>query len=136
MKLRIVTPLDVPVDEDGVNALRAEDPSGSFGILQGHADFLTCLVTGVVRWTAQDGTHRYCAVRRGQLSVTGGAVICITTREAVTGADLAALEHNVLARFQADLDAERAEKVSSTRLELLAIRQIVSHLNQAGRNFA
>ena len=55
MKLRIVTPLDVPVDEDGVTALRAEDPSGSFGILQGHADFLTCLVTGVVRWTGQDG---------------------------------------------------------------------------------
>jgi F-type H+-transporting ATPase subunit epsilon len=135
MKLRIVTPLDVPVDEDGVTALRAEDPSGSFGILQGHADFLTCLVTGVVRWTGQDGAHRFCAVRRGQLSVTGGTAISITTREAVTGTDLATLEHNVLTRFQADLDTERAEKVSSTRLELLAIRQIVNHLNPAGHNF-
>jgi F-type H+-transporting ATPase subunit epsilon len=135
MNLRIVTPLDVPVDEDGVSALRAEDPSGGFGILQGHADFLTCLVTGVVRWTARDGTQRFCAVRRGQLFVTGGTAISITTREAVIGTDLTALEHNVLARFQADLDTERAEKVSSTQLELRAIRQIVDHLNPAGRNF-
>ena len=135
MKLRIVTPLDVPVDEDGVSALRAEDPSGNFGILQGHADFLTCLVTGVVRWTAQDGTNRFCAVRRGQLSVTGGIAISIATREAVIGTDLPMLEHNVLTRFQANLDTERAEKVSSTQLELLAIRQIVNHLNPARRNF-
>jgi len=135
MKLCIVTPLSVPVDEDGVTSLRAEDPTGSFGILQGHADFLTSLVTGVVRWTAQDGTRRFCAVRRGLLSVTGGSAISITTREAVTGTDLATLEHNVMARFQTDLDTERAEKVSSTHLELLAIRQIVNHLNPAGRNF-
>jgi len=135
MKLRIMTPLDVPVDEDGVSALRGEDPSGSFGILQGHADFLTCLVTGVVRWTGRDGTHRYCAVRRGQLCITGGDAIAITTRQAVTGSDLATLESNVLTRFQAELETGRAEKVSSTRLELLAIRQIVNHLSPAGRNF-
>jgi len=135
MKLRIVTPLDMPVDEDGVTSLRADDPTGSFGILQGHADFLTSLVTGVVRWTAQDGTCRYCAVRRGQLAVTGGTAISITTREAITGTDLATLEHNVLARFQADIDTERAEKVGNTRIELLAIRQIVNHLKPAGRNF-
>ena len=33
MRLRIITPLSVVVDEDGVLALRAEDASGSFGIL-------------------------------------------------------------------------------------------------------
>ena len=33
MKLRIITPLSVVVDEDDVLALRAEDATGSFGIL-------------------------------------------------------------------------------------------------------
>jgi F-type H+-transporting ATPase subunit epsilon len=33
MRLRIVTPLSVVIDEDGVLALRAEDATGSFGIL-------------------------------------------------------------------------------------------------------
>ena len=32
MRLRIITPLSVVVDEDGVLALRAEDATGSFGI--------------------------------------------------------------------------------------------------------
>ncbi len=43
MRLRIVTPLAVVVDESDVTALRAEDESGSFGILPHHADFLTSL---------------------------------------------------------------------------------------------
>jgi F-type H+-transporting ATPase subunit epsilon len=45
MRLRIVTPLSIVVDEDA-SALRAEDASGSFGILQGHAPFLTALTIG------------------------------------------------------------------------------------------
>jgi F-type H+-transporting ATPase subunit epsilon len=134
MKLRIETPLEILIDEDGVTSLRAEDPTGKFGILKGHADFLTSLVTGVVRWTGQDGMRRFCAVRGGQISIAKGTTIAITTREAVIGSDLATLEHDVLNRFQTDLDAERAEKVTSAQVELQAIRQIVNRLNPAGRH--
>ncbi|TWC78335.1 ATP synthase delta/epsilon subunit-like protein [Rhizobium sp. SJZ105] len=49
MRLRIVTPLSVVVDED-IDSLRAEDASGSFGILAGHAPFLTALVVSIVSW--------------------------------------------------------------------------------------
>ena len=42
MRLRIVTPLSVVVDEDA-DSLRAQDASGSFGIRSGHAPFLTAL---------------------------------------------------------------------------------------------
>ncbi len=35
MKLRIVTPLSVIVDDEDVTAVRAEDDSGSFGICPG-----------------------------------------------------------------------------------------------------
>ena len=55
MRLRIITPLAVVVDEDGVLALRAEDATGGFGILPGHADFLTSLAISVVSWTGADG---------------------------------------------------------------------------------
>ncbi len=73
MKLKIVTPLAVAVAEDGVTALRAEDARGSFGILPGHADFLTRLVISVVSWSRADGTRHYCAVRQGMLSVSPAA---------------------------------------------------------------
>ena len=40
MRLLITTPTAVVIDEQDVVAVRAEDESGSFGILNGHADFL------------------------------------------------------------------------------------------------
>lgn len=140
MKLRILTPLSVVVDEDGVLALRAEDASGGFGVLPHHADFLTSLTISVVGWKSADATRRFCAVRRGVLSVTGGQAISIATREAIVGDDLATLDQTVLARFRADIETERTERVESTRLQLNAIRQIMRHLRPDGRtgsgNFA
>ncbi len=132
MKLRIVTPLDVVIDEDGVTALRAEDASGSFGILAGHAPFLTTLATTVVRWTSATGSRHYCAVRNGVLSVAEGNAISIATRVAVAGDDLGVLDRQVIARFEADLEAERVERFEGARLQLDAIRKIVAHLQPPG----
>lgn len=131
MRLRIVTPLSVVIDEDGVLALRAEDATGSFGILPQHADFLTSLSISVVRWESGNGARHFCAVRRGVLSVVGGHNIAVATREAVPGDDLTILAETVLARFRADTEIERIEHVESTRLHLNAIRQIMSHLRPA-----
>ena len=128
MRLRIVTPLSVVIDEDGVLALRAEDATGSFGILPRHADFLTSLAISVVSWESSNGMRHYCAVRRGLLSVGVGHDIAVATREAVPGDNLVTLDKTVLARFRADIETERAEHVESTRLHLNAIRQIMSHL--------
>jgi F-type H+-transporting ATPase subunit epsilon len=133
MKLRIVTPLAVVVDEDGVLAVRAEDSSGGFGVLPGHADFLTSLTLSVVSWKRADASRLYCAVRRGVFSVSGGREVAIATREAIVGDDLATLDRTVLARFHADLDVERSERVDSTRLQLAAIRQIMRHILADGR---
>lgn len=123
-----MTPLSMVVDEDGVLELRAEDASGSFGIRPGHCDFLTSLTIGVVAWKASDGSRHYCAVRRGVLTVSDGQQMAIAAREAVTGDDLATLDQTVLARFRADTEIDKTERVESTRLQLSAIRQIVSHL--------
>lgn len=135
MRLRIVTPLSVVIDEYGVLAVRAEDGTGSFGILPHHADFLTSLAISVVSWESGNKTRHYCAVRRGVLSVRGGHDIDVATREAVPGDDLATLDDTVLARFRADIETERTEHVESTRLHLNAIRQIMRHLrpDQRGR---
>jgi F-type H+-transporting ATPase subunit epsilon len=134
MRLSILTPLTVAVDEDGILALRAEDASGSFGILPGHAEFLTSLAISVVDWKRADGSRHYCAVRRGMLSVTGGRTIAIATREAVPGEDLLNLHEVVLSRFRASQETERAEHVSSTRMQLAAIRQIMRRLRPDGHD--
>ena len=128
MRLRITTPLTVVIDEDSVQIVTAEDASGSFGIQPRHADFLTSLAVGVVSWKSQAGARRYCAVEGGLLTVTGGAEVAITTREAIPGDDLATLDQVIRDRFGADAEAERAGRVDSVKLQLRAIREMVRHL--------
>jgi F-type H+-transporting ATPase subunit epsilon len=132
MRLRITTPLAVLADEEGVTSLRAEDASGGFGILSGHADFLTRLEISVVSWCRADGSQHYCAVRGGVLTVAGGREIAIATPEGVVGDDLLRLDQTILASFRANEETERAEHVAQARLELSAIREIMRHL-QAGQ---
>jgi len=133
MKLRIATPFTICVDESDIAALRAEDESGSFGILPGHADFLTTLSVSVVGWRRSDNASRYCAVRRGILTVSEGARIEIATREAVVGDDIDSLEAVVLDQLSRSADEERVARAESTRLHIKAIREMVRLLYQSGR---
>ncbi len=128
MRLRIITPLSIVIDTQPILSLRAEDESGSFGILPGHADFLTSLSIGVVSWKDSAQAQHYCAVRRGVLSVTAGNDISITTREAVPGEDLATLDATVVAHFRADIETDRTERSEAIRLQISAIRRIVGQL--------
>lgn len=128
MNLRIATPLTVIVDEHDVRSVRAEDDTGSFGILPGHAEFLTSLAISVVSWTRNDNSQHYCAVRSGTFTVTGGQDVAIATREALASDDIAALEGQVIDRFRADIEIEKTERAESNRLHMNAIRQIMLHL--------
>lgn len=132
MRLRVVTPLCVVVEEDEIGSICAEDESGSFGILRGHADFLTALALSVVSWKDSAGAWHHCAVRAGMLSVSAGNEVLVTSREAILGDDLETLDQTVLARFHADEETERVEQAESTRLHLAAIRQIMQHLRKPG----
>ena len=126
MRLEIITPLSIIVDES-IESLRAEDATGSFGILPGHAPFLTALSISIVSWRAA-GKDRFCAVRKGVMTVSGKTNIAIATREAVPGDDLATLDEEVLHRFQTEADEERVEHVEAMRLQMHAIRQMISRL--------
>lgn len=128
MRLVITEPTHVVVDHDDVVSVRAEDASGSFGILQGHADLITALTPSVVAWRHADGRQGWCAVRRGVFSVRAGREVAIATRQAQCGDDLATLEQAVRARFRAAQDEERRARVAATKLHVEAIREIIRAL--------
>lgn len=138
MRLVITTPTAVAATVEGVRHLRAEDPSGAFGILPGHADLLTALTVSVVSWRLDDGPdggrEGHCAVRGGVLTVTGGESISVATREAVVGDDLPALERNVLTRFRHAHEEEREALTAARRLHLAAVRQILAYLRPERRS--
>jgi len=133
MRLLITDPVAIAVDADDVASVRAEDASGSFGILAGHADFLTTLSISVVSWRHADGRVGFCAVRKGVLTVSAGRDISIATREAHVGDDLDELETVVLAGYRAHVEGERTERTASAKLRMLAIRHMVEALNGAPR---
>lgn len=128
MRLMVTTPLDVVLNEDDVRHVRAEDASGGFGILPGHADFLTALTVSVVAWHDSGGREGYVAVRGGLLRVSGGDAVEVATREAMPGEDLEALETAVLSGYREIAEAEQAARAQAARLQLTAIRQIIRYL--------
>jgi F-type H+-transporting ATPase subunit epsilon len=128
MRLSITTPLAVIFDTEGVTHLRAEDETGAFGILQGHADFLTVLAVSVMSWRDAEGEEHHVAVNGGMLEVGNGNRITVATPEAIPGDDLDRLETEVLAAFRRKLDEERVARTDAERLYLAAIRQICRYL--------
>ena len=128
MRLTVTTPLAIIVEASDVVHLRAEDDTGAFGILPGHADFLTALAVSVASWRDDRGAEHYVAVRGGMLEVRDGDTIAIATPEAVAGDDLHRLESEVLAKFRRQLVEEQSARTDAQRLYLAAIRQIARFL--------
>ncbi|MGC1891750.1 MAG: F0F1 ATP synthase subunit epsilon [Stellaceae bacterium] len=124
----MTTPGQNLVDSGDVAAVRAEDESGSFGILPGHADLLTALVPTVVRWRTADGSTHFCAVRGGVFTVSAGHNVSIACREGVLGDSLEDLEAKVRAVRAQQIEADRKARVEQVRLQALAVRQPLRYL--------
>jgi F-type H+-transporting ATPase subunit epsilon len=132
LHLTITTPATVLVDSEDVVAVRAEDESGCFGILPGHADLLTALTPSVVRWRTAAGAARFCAVRGGVFTVSMGHRVSVASREAIVGEALETLEARVRAVRAQQLEADRRAQVEQTRLHALAVRELLRYLRPGG----
>jgi F-type H+-transporting ATPase subunit epsilon len=127
MRLRIADPAEILVDCPVVS-VRAEDASGSFGLWDGHADFVTVLDVSVVSWLDAAGRAGYCAVHNGILTVSRGRDVAIATREGFLGDDLDTLQAAVAARYGHRREAERAGRAAAAKLRMKAIRHMVEAL--------
>lgn len=132
MRLLVTTPTEVIVDLDDVVHVRAEDETGGFGILRGHADFVTVLVASVLSWRNSAGTEGHVAVRGGVLNVLGGSEIKVGSRDAVAGDDLEALERNVLRAYKEQEEKEKQARMAEARLQVAAISRVRQYLQPGG----
>ena len=128
MRLLVTTPISVILDRDDVTYIRAEDETGAFGILPGHADFLTALSVSVVVWRNGTDIDHFIAVRGGIMTVRHGDTVEIATRDAVGDATLDSLDDSILKRFREEDEAEERNRTSTTRMHLAAIRQVQQYL--------
>jgi F-type H+-transporting ATPase subunit epsilon len=128
MRLTITTPLHVIVDQEDVASVRAEDETGSFVILPGHAEFLTTLAVSVVTWRVGADEHRV-AVRGGVLTVHEGERVAIVTREAVRENSLEELGQSILDRLRKEEDEEMSTQTIAARMEMAALRELERYLD-------
>jgi F-type H+-transporting ATPase subunit epsilon len=128
LRLTITTPASILVNGEAIASLRAEDESGSFGVLPGHANFLTVLTPSVLRWRSIENVSRFCAVEEGVLRVSDGSSINIACRNGVLGDSLAALETRIEAARTDQTDAARNARVEQTRMHAQALRQLLQYL--------
>ena len=128
LHLTVTTPSQILVQSNDVVAVRAEDQSGSFGVLPGHADLLTALVVSVVRWRTVDGAACFCAVRGGVFAVSEGRNVSVACREGAVGDSLDDLEAKVRTVRARQLEADRKARAEQVRVHALAVRQLVRYL--------
>lgn len=128
LHLVITTPSTVLADAADVRSVRAEDESGGFGILPGHAEFLTVLPASIVRWRDSGGRLHFCAVSGGIITVSDGRNVSIACRQGALGDDLARLEDDVRNMRSELTDMDRRSHVEQARLHANAVRQLMRYL--------
>jgi F-type H+-transporting ATPase subunit epsilon len=131
LRLTISTPSVILVADAVIVALRAEDESGSFGILPGHADFLTVLTPSVLHWRAADAIEHFCAAEEGVFRVSEGSKVNIACRNGVLGDSLADLQARIDAARAQRIDTGRKARVEETRQRTQAVRELLHYLRPA-----
>ncbi len=131
MRLVVTTPTALVEDAGTIRHIRAEDATGSFGILPGHADFVTVLPVSIVNWRSGDGREGFVLVRGGVLAVSDGKLVEIAARGAIRENELGQLSETMLEEFRRSDETQEESRRSETRLHLAMIRQIERVLDSA-----
>ena len=123
MKLRVLTPTEVVLEDDVVH-VSVEDPTGSLGFRAGHAPLVTPLVRGILTARSADGRERYVALDGG-VAIVGNDVVEIASRQAVESDDLDHLERNVVSEFARQAQQDQANFVAFEKMRLSFMRRLL-----------
>ncbi len=124
MRLVVLTPTATVVDDEVVD-VRAEDPTGEFGLRPRHDLFVTALVPGVVAYERAGGGCSFVAVAGGMLHVDRATdTVRVVTPDAATGDDLEVLERTAVRSFRQRVAQERAAKGGVARLGTALLRRM------------
>lgn len=134
LHLMLTTAQQVLLDAEDVVAVRAEDASGSFGILPGHADLITVLVPSVLRWQRAGGDRGCCALGGGVLRMSGGSQLHVACRDAVRSQSIGEMEAAVRLARAEQLNEERRARVEQLQLHTRTLRTLVRCLHPATRH--
>ncbi len=116
MRLRVLRPFAVFVDEADVSRIVAETASGSFGLLPHRLDCVAALAPGILTYETDARDEIFVAVDEGVLVKTGADVL-VSVRGALRGTDLGQLRNAVTEQFEKQDTQDRDMRSAMARLE-------------------
>lgn len=119
---------------DDVLSFVGEDASGSFGILPGHARFITVLEFGLASFRSAAGGWRHVAAP-GAVVRFAGDELHLATRRFVCGADYERIRDALREQLRTEEDALREIRLSLRHLEESMLRRLWE-LARGGRRIA
>ena len=116
MRLKVLLPFEVFVDEADVSSIVAETPEGSFGLLPHRLDCVAALAPGILTYGTAAREEVFLAVDEGVLAKTGADVF-VSVRRALRGPDLAQLRDAVTRQFEQQDAQDQNLRFAMARLE-------------------
>lgn len=123
MRLQVLLPSGVHLDEEHVSKVVAEGTHGTFVLLPRHVDFVAPVVPGILLFE-QDGQETVLGVDEGVLVKRGGHVR-VSVRDAVRGQDLHRIRLLVSERFEELDEREKRARTALARLEASFYRRVI-----------
>lgn len=124
MRLRVLLPTMVLLDEKDVTKVIAEAQNGSFCLLPRHIDFVAALVPGLLSFERDGIDEEFLAVDEGIL-VKCGADVKVSTRNAVRGPDLGYLKRTIDEQFRTIDERQKMMRSAIARLESNLVRRFM-----------
>ncbi len=124
MRLKVLLPSRVCIDNVDVVRIVAETREGSFGILPNRLDCVAALAPGILTYQENEGGPVYLAVAEGVL-VKVGAQVLVSVRDAIGGSDLGRLQEAVKQQFLTLDKQQRDVHDALARMEGRFVGQIV-----------
>jgi F-type H+-transporting ATPase subunit epsilon len=125
MRLKVLLPFQVFVDESDVARIVAETPAGSFGLLPHRLDCVAALTPGLLSYETSGEGEVFIAIDEGVLVKTGADVL-VSVRRALRGKDLARLHDSVAREFLAQDEQEQDLRTAMAKVESGFLRRFAS----------
>ena len=116
MKLTVLLPFQIFVEEDDVARIVAETPDGSFGLLPRRLDCVAALAPGILIYETETGGEKCLAVDEGVL-IKAGQDVLVSVRNAIPGTDLGQLRAAVEREFLSLDEQERSVRLALAKME-------------------
>jgi len=123
--MKVITPIQVV--EKKIGYIRLKDKTGFFGVMKGHEDFMTALVSSLGYYTDAGGRERFIAVDSGIFSVREG-VATLLSKEIFESEDAEKLAKTIEYAFSKREESEKAFFVMIEGIEKSFIRKTAEYI--------